>query len=735
MNRRLGPLTLTLVVLAAVYLLLTVHALAKHNKKPKFITGDIYMQKYDGIENDLLTGGLGQTGIAFGAPQPVFVDPANPNAEELRVLAIQTNYRAVMDPSPAGGYGVLYGPAVGPDGGVLPNDGKIAGKEYLAYADDGSGKKNVTLMVQIPDTFDPKKPCIVTGPSSGSRGVYGAIGTSGEWGLKHGCAVCYSDGGKGTGAHDLEGDTVNLIRGQREDATTADLDSHFTAIDDLDALAEFNAAFPNRYAFKHAHSQQNPELDWGQNVLQAIEFAFYVLNLDENFGNPKKAGKGKGKGHGGQVITPKNTIVIASSISNGGSASIRAAEEDKKGLIDGVAVSEPNLTPKLNKKLIIRQGDRTWTSDTHSKLLYDYFSYINVYQPCADLAQPDASLNTAFVFGALELAENRCASLAELGLLTRFHGDGTETTAFERAGEARALINDYGILEEQNWVQPTQQFFEFNEAITVTYANAYGRFSVIENLCGVSFAGVLGQQPAPLDETVFQALFGVSSGVPPTGSFRGLGGIQLINNDSLGGAVLNRFSLNSDGIQDQNLAAALCYRSLFTGLDANGKKLKGDAKDAHKRVEKGLKKIPYKAKLKRIPAIIVHGRNDGVVPLNHSTRPYFGVNRIKDKKSKLHYYEVTNANHLDAFIPFFVGFQVRYIPLHYYFDQAMDLMYDHLKNGTPLPPSQVVRTVPRGENVPDITAANVPDISADPAEGDLITLVKKKGRYTLTIPE
>ena len=99
------------------------------------------------------------------------------------------------------------------------------------------------------------------------------------------------------------------------------------------------------------------------------------------------------------------------------------------------------------------------------------------------------------------LAENRCASLAELGLLTQFHDDGTETTALERAEEARDLINDYGILEEQNWVQPTQQFFEFNEAIAVTYANAYGRFSVIDNLCGISFAAAdVNLQPAPLPD-------------------------------------------------------------------------------------------------------------------------------------------------------------------------------------------------------------------------------------------
>ncbi len=91
-------------------------------------------------------------------------------------------------------------------------EGKIAGEECLAYADDGTGRRNVTMMVQIPASFDARHACIVAGPSSGSRGVYGAIGTTGEWGLKRGCAVAYTDKGTGNGAHDLQNDTVNLHR-------------------------------------------------------------------------------------------------------------------------------------------------------------------------------------------------------------------------------------------------------------------------------------------------------------------------------------------------------------------------------------------------------------------------------------------------------------------------------------------------------------------------------------------
>ncbi len=77
---------------------------------------------------------------------------------------------------------------------------------------------------------------------------------------------------------------------------------------------------------------------------------------------------------------------------------------------------------------------------------------------------------------------------------------------------------------------------------------------------------------------------------------------------------------------------------------------------------------------------------------------------------------MTNAQHFDTFIPF-SGFDTRFVPLHIYFVRAMDAMYAHLKNGAALPPSQVVRTTPRGGTpgaAPAITTANVPAISAAP---------------------
>jgi hydroxybutyrate-dimer hydrolase len=112
--------------------------------------------------------------------------------------------------------------------------------------------------------------------------------------------------------------------------------------------------------------------------------------------------------------------------------------------------------------------------------------------------------------------------------------------------------------------------------------------------------------------------------------------------------------------------------------------------------------------------------------VNHSSRPYTALNkRVEGRHSRLSYIEVTNAQHFDAFIgsSFFAGYDTRFVPLHHYNLQALNLMWAHLTSGAALPPSQVVRTTPRGGTpgaAPAITAANLPAISASPAAADQI---------------
>lgn len=660
------------------------------NARPGYL-GTISTASYDGSSDDLLTAGLGKTGL--GGAAPAAADPLKPTAAELRKIAIFNNYRAILDITPAGGYGTLYGPNVDAKGVVTTSEGKIAGTEYIAYADDGSGSQNVTLMVQVPATFNPASPCIVTGTSSGSRGVYGAIGSSGEWGLKNGCAVAYTDKGSGMGLHDLQTNTVSLQNGTRADAATAGKASIFSASLSADQRTAFNAATPNRLAIKHAHSQQNPEKDWGKFTLQSIEFAYYVLN--EKYADLARDGISHLK-----RLTPANTIVIASSVSNGAGAALAAAELDTQGLISGVAVAEPQIQLVPDARLSVKRGSSTLSGT--GRTLYDYATLANLLQPCAALVSTSTN-----VFNTINptLAANRCTALKDSGLISG-------STTAEMAQSSMNALQAAGWQPESNDLQASHYSFA-TLAIALTYANTYGRFGVADNLCGYSYAATgaatsaTPNAPVATPAAALATSFGTGNGVPPTV------GINIVNNNSLGGPLLDAASLSAAGVLDYNSAGALCLRQLATGTDANAV-----------RVKKGISEVLRSANLRGKPAIIVHGRSDTLVPVAFTSRPYFGLNKIVEgAASKLSYIEVANAQHFDAFLGF-PGYSQRLVPLHRYFVQAMDMMYANLKTGAALPASQVVRTVPRGLTgtaVNPITAANVPPIQPVAAAADQIT--------------
>ncbi len=672
------------------------------NVKPSIVQA-IAMLVYDGVIDDLLTAGLGKSGLQGAAPA-VAVATA-PTAAELRRLAIYNNYRAIVDVAANGGYGSLYGPNIDVNGGNTLGEGKVAGTEYLAYADDGSGTKNVTMMVQVPASFSRSRACIITATSSGSRGVYGAIGSAGEWGLKRGCAVAYVDKGSGIGVHDLATDTVTLQNGLRNGATAAAKNSNFTAAMTAAELAAFNAANPTRIAVKHAHSQQNPEKDWGGDTLNAVRFAFYVLN--EQLGDKNPDGTSQ------RTFRPENTTVIASSVSNGAGAAIAALEQDTEGLIDGLAVSEPSIALPANPNLVVRRGSTTLVGA--GRPLYDYFTLANLLQPCASLSTRMAGApGIAAVQPVPALATNRCTSLKAKGVLA-------STTVAAQAEEALDQLLAAGWQPESTVLHPTHYALA-TPAIAMTYSNTYGKFSVRDNLCGFSFAAVDATgKPAPIGAAALAQYFGTGNGVPPSGA------VVIINNLNPTGPIRDPASISpSTGLADYNVDGALCQRNLWTGTDSSAT-----------RVKAGVNETLRTANLRGKPAIIVHGRADALVPVSFTSRPYFGQNKIVEgAASKLVYVEVTNAQHFDAFIDnaALPGYDARFIPLHHYFNKAMDLMWSHLTANAPLPPSQLVRTTPRGGTpgqAPAITTANVPPISQTPAAGDLITF----SNNTVTIPD
>ena len=651
------------------------HAPEELNQLPAYL-GTITRADYDGKSNDLLTAGLGKTGLAGATP--AYANAEQPTPVELRRNAIHANYRAVLDIAANSGYGTLYGPNVDAAGNVGSGEGLIPGSEYIAYADDGTGKKNVTLMVQVPASFNPERACIVTGTSSGSRGIYGAIGSSGEWGLKKGCAVAYADKGSGTGLYVFEDDSVNLQNGARAGRAAAGRNALFAPdLSDAERLA-FAAANPNRIAFKHAHSQQNPEKDWGKVTLQAVELAYYVLN--ERYGVLAR----DGKAHLVR-LTPKNTITIASSISNGAGSALLAAEQDSKGLIGGVAASEPQVQPAPSTAYSVRQGGVAVSAP--GRALFDYATYAALYQPCIASVAGNAG---------------RCTALVDKGLL---NGAGLAA----QQADAKQRLQAYGWQSDSAPLQAAHA--GTNILVAVTYASAYGKFSVADKVCGFTFAQTDGAgKPIPFTTAQKAASFAAQSGIVG----------NVVYENSVGGAQVYTAGVSpSSNLADQSLDGFLCLRSLATGRDAvSGANLEGTLAGQSVRVRAGMAEVVASGKLNGKPAIIVHGRSDTLIPVNHASRAYLGLNAaVEGGNSKLRYIEVSNANHFDSFsnaLPTLI------VPLHVYLNRALDAMYAHLASSQPLPPSQVVRTVTRPDATTVITNANVPPIAALPAAGNAI---------------
>jgi hydroxybutyrate-dimer hydrolase len=196
-------------------------------------------------------------------------------------------------------------------------------------------------------------------------------------------------------------------------------------------------------------------------------------------------------------------------------------------------------------------------------------------------------------------------------------------------------------------------------------------------------------------------VFANGNGVPPTN------GINLVYDNAVGGPILHTLA-------DANFAflGAQCLRQLWTASGA-----------AAAAVQSGVNEVRVNGNLRAKPTLIVHGRSDALVPVNHTSRPYFGANKIVEgAASRLSYIEVLNGQHFDTFLGV-AGYDTRFVPLHYYAGQALNLMWNHLRSGAALPGSQVVRAIPRGGvagAAPAITAANVPPIVLNPAAADAI---------------
>lgn len=663
---------------------------AEPNVIPAFVKGPVVTTAYDGVTDDLLTAGLGKSGLAGSAPALPGPDAITPAV--LRRLAIFHAYRAALDMTEAGGYGRLYGPNVDANGVATASEGRIAGDEFLAYSDDGTGRRNVTMLVQVPAVFDVSNPCVVATASPHYRGVYGGVPFAGEWGLKRGCAVAYTDKGAGVGASNLARNTSYTMQGIETSATEAGA-NFTTGLTEAERIT-YNTAFPNRWAIKHAHSRQNPEKDWGLDVLQATEFAFYALN--RKFGVVVN-------GTATRRFTPSNTLVIAAGSGTGGAAALAAAEQDAAGYIDGVVAAQP-LVQVDASGVTIRRGVNPVPA--HGKSLLDQLTLANLLQPCAAFAPETGGLPDALD------DRLRCDALNGASL-------GATATREQYASDVLRQLHAAGWEPESDRLHGVYAKF-MTPYVAAVHANAYARASVKDNLCDLSFGGEMSFAysnfgiplgfvgPRVVSAAQSAAYFGKASGLPPMEQVGLLDNVVPVQPAYVGEARAPR-----------------CLRGLLTGSDGMSVAVRA-----------GVAEVRRTGNLRGKPAVIVQGRADALAPPNHSARPYAAVSRAADATSRLAYVEVTNAQHFDAFIPAanLPGFDTRYVPLQRHFNQAMDLVWANLKAGAALPPSQLVRTTPRGGtpgSAPPLTAAHVPPIAIVPAAGDVITF----SGATLTVPD
>ncbi|MEO5629770.1 MAG: 3-hydroxybutyrate oligomer hydrolase family protein, partial [Thermomonas sp.] len=429
--------------------------------------------------DDLLSGGLGLDGLRAMVP-PAFADTEHPTPNELRRRALWSNWRGIADLAPGGGFGDVYGSL-----------GSVPGREFTAYAQLPGASQPHRVMLQLPDDFNASKRCVVVAASSGSRGIYGAIAIAGAWGLPKGCAVAYTDKGNGSDFFDLDAgmgsNAVGEVAAAGSDAALA-----FTP----------SATSGQGVAFKHAHSQDNPEADWGRDVKQASEFALATLND----ALPAQA-----------PFTFANTRVIAVGISNGGGAVLRAAEIEgsgaEKSWLDAVVAGEPHVS----------------THAPGARGLYDYSTEAALLMPCA---LPQLGIP------AMPGLEAKCAALTARGLLA-----GADFDAQQK--DALAKLRAGGWTDAALRAGSISVAFDLWRAVGVTYASAYGRYPHDAHPCGYRFSALnadLSARAATAAER--SAWFSESAGIAPGA------GVGIIDPQPLA---------------DMGLTGLVCLRALWTG--------------------------------------------------------------------------------------------------------------------------------------------------------------------------
>ncbi|NDY96702.1 3-hydroxybutyrate oligomer hydrolase family protein [Wenzhouxiangella limi] len=233
--------------------------------------------------------------------------------------------------------------------------------------------------------------------------------------------------------------------------------------------------------------------------------------------------------------------------------------------------------------------------------LYDYATLAALYQPCT-LADAERTQTLPLGNPLLAMAgQQRCNSLAAAGLLEE-----------ASAAAATEVLVKAGFDEGALRLAASSVALDLWRVVASGYASAYLRRGPGDMPCGYA----LSAAEAGLQQRA--AWWATHSGVGPGG------GISLDDGLAQG--------------EDETLPGLQCLRALWTGEGPNSVALR-----------RAVEATRASARLPSIPVLIVHGREDGLIPASLSSRPYVAAARERGAET-LAYWEVERAQHFDALL-------------------------------------------------------------------------------------
>lgn len=312
-----------------------------------------------------------------------------------------------------------------------------------------------------------------------------------------------------------------------------------------------------------------------------------------------------------------------------GGGAVLRAAEIEGDWLDGVVAGEPNV-------MVAGYGSRA---------LYDYTTEAALLMPCA---------LPALGLPAMPSATKFCEAMAASGVI-----EGRDLAAQQQS--ALAKLRAGGWSDAALVSAATSTAFDLWRAVAVTYASAYTRSAANAHPCGYRFSAVETGAPRAATAEERAAWWSDGSGIPPGA------GVHIVDPYPAG---------------DMGLEGLRCLREIWT-QESN------IARQLHAGVAQTQAALPRDG----LPVIVVHGTDDGLIPMAFSSAPYVAAAHAAGR-GDVRYWQVRRAQHFDAFLAL-PQFTPHYVPLLPYVYAALDRLDAHLDGKLALPADAVIDARPR----------------------------------------